>query len=87
VTPTAASAKASWASKAERASESRLAGGGMNAGEESLRNFEDFAIGKMGIASRKREDDLVELSEYNSTNIYLATNLHCSRRLYLWNGA
>ncbi|MFA5168513.1 MAG: hypothetical protein WC530_08290, partial [Candidatus Omnitrophota bacterium] len=49
-TPTAASAKASWASKAERASESRLAGGGMNIDEESLRNFADFAIGKMGIA-------------------------------------
>ncbi|MFA5160507.1 MAG: hypothetical protein WC484_08410 [Candidatus Omnitrophota bacterium] len=50
MTPTAATAKASWANKAERASESRLAGGGMNAGEESLRNFADFAIEKMGIA-------------------------------------
>ncbi|MFA5167643.1 MAG: hypothetical protein WC530_03840 [Candidatus Omnitrophota bacterium] len=44
------SAKASWASKAERAGESRLAGGGMNVGEESLRNFAVFAIGKIGIA-------------------------------------
>ncbi|MFA5391616.1 MAG: hypothetical protein WC331_09375, partial [Candidatus Omnitrophota bacterium] len=50
--PTAASAKASWASKAERASESRLAGGGMNVGEESLKNFADFAIEKMEV-SRK----------------------------------
>jgi hypothetical protein len=50
-TPTAAFAKASWASEAGRASESCLAGGGMNIGEESLRNFADIAIEKMGIAS------------------------------------